>query len=75
MSVRINLSELVEQYCETLVDIEVSTDECLSIMLRNFTENIEAGAPNTLLENILVAVKQTLKTMDDQYTLHKIRQK
>lgn len=70
MSIRINIVEIIEQLTEDLVDIEVSTDEALKILMQNFKENVEAGAPRSLINEHLLAVQKTLDRMNEMAKLN-----
>lgn len=63
MSIKINIVEIIEQLTQDLVDIEVSTIEALEILKQNFKENVEAGAPHSLIQNHLDEVLRTYHQM------------
>lgn len=63
---QIDLSDIIE----TVVDIEIPYDEALNTLKQTLRENIEAGAPFSIITNLMAAARTTLSEMEKQYDTH-----
>ena len=68
---RINVVKLIEDVIGEYIDVDISTGEALEIITQNFKENLEAGAPEQLIERIIRAVEIQLRDMKSMWNEYK----
>lgn len=78
MSININTVKILEDEIlgsGYLFPVEVSNKEALAILKQNFRENIEAGAPLKLIDNMLIEINKTIEQIKEIYVDNVLRLK
>lgn len=75
MSIRVNLIATLRDLIDPVVYIDVTNDQCLRILKQTLKENIEAGAPSTLIDDMYNEIVDGVNGIGELYLQYKQKEK